>query len=120
MTRSVYLSGGIGTLFFFNLFTMGMAEISSNTTAASIAFPIISSIAKGIGRNPLPYLYTNISAFNSSFMMPTSFRSMPVAHGVPPKFIMRYGLLLSAVSLLCTTVGGYVILKILPGFMTSF
>lgn len=111
------LTGGFVTILVFNLFSMLIAEISTNTTAASLSIPVIISVMQGLGQDPIPYLYINIAAFNCSFIMPTSVRSMPIGYGVEPRFFFRNGLLLSAGAVVVITVLGYALLIAFPTFM---
>lgn len=117
LVNGVGFSGGITTLLIFNIFTMLIAEISTNTTAAALSIPVIISVTQGLGLNPIPYLYINIAAFNCSFIMPTSVRSLPIGYGVEPRFMFKNGILLSLGSLVIITVAGYLMMILFPSFM---
>lgn len=110
-------SGGLATILIFNVFTMLIAEISTNTTAAALSIPVIISVTQGLGLDPIPYLYINLAAFNCSFIMPTSVRSMPIGYGVEPRFIFQHGLLLSAGALVIISLVGYGLMVLFPAFM---
>lgn len=112
------VTGGIGTLLIFNLFSMFIAEISNSIVSASLSIPIITSVTQGLGLNPIPYIYINIAAFNSAFMMPTAVRSMPIGYGVEPKFIIKNGLYINIAVMAVVTIVGYLMLTFFPEFLS--
>lgn len=86
------LAGGLLTIFVFTAFTVMLAETASNTAAAAIALPIVISVCQAGGLNPIPYIYICAAAFNTSYMLPTSIRAIPIGHGLSPAFLFRHGL----------------------------
>ena len=112
------LKGGLFTLLVICVFAMFVAEISNNIVSASLTIPIIIGILQKLDINPIPYIYVSIAAYNCAFMMPTSVRAMPIGYGVEPKFIMKYGSLLSF-SVLCTILFvGYLLIQFFPSFIS--
>lgn len=112
------LSGGLGTIFLFTAFTVLLAEISSNTAAASISLPVIISIAQGIGLNPIPYIYLCAAAFNCGYVLPTSIRSIPVGYGVSAKYLFKNGMLLTISSIIVITLLGFGMLLLFASFLS--
>lgn len=107
----LYLDGGFLTILAFVSFTVILSEISSNTSAAAISLPIVISIIKGLNKNPIPYIYIVIAAFNCAYMLPTTIRSIPVGYGLKPRYMLEKGALLTVGSILVISVLGYLLLK---------
>lgn len=110
------LSGGLETIFVFNLFSWLLTEVSSNTAAAAIAVPVIQHIAEALSLNPLPYILISIAAFNNAYVLPVSIRAIPVSYGLDPANLFRYGLMLSISSILLITVIGWFCISFIPAF----
>lgn len=110
------LSGGIETVGIFVLFSTFLTEISSNTAAASIAIPVVQSIAKELALNPIPYILVTIVAVNCAYILPVSTRAIPVSYGLNPGDLFKYGLPLTIVNIIFNTVLGYFIIKYIPYF----
>jgi len=112
------LNGGMETLGIFVVFSTFLTEISSNTAAASIAIPVVQSIAKQLALNPIPYILITIVAVNCAYLLPVSTRAIPVSYGLNPSDLFKYGLSLTIVNIIFTTVVGYFIIKFIPLFNT--
>lgn len=110
------LSGGLETMGIFVAFTTFLAEISSNTAAASIAIPVVQSISQEIGLNPIPYVLITIVAFNCAYILPVSTRAIPVSYGLDPGVMFKYGIGLTLANIVMTSVVGYMVIKFLPVF----
>lgn len=112
------LSGGIETIAVFTIFSTLLTEISSNTAAASIAIPVIQSISQEIGLAPIPYILITIVAVNCAYILPVSTRAIPVSCGLNPSLMFRYGLKLSVLNIIMTTLLGWLAIKFWPLFNT--
>ena len=110
------LSGGLETIFVFNIFSCLLTEISSNTAAAAIAVPVVQNIAQALALNPVPYIMISIVAFNTAYILPVSIRAIPVSYGLDPTYLFRYGLVLSVSSVLVITIVGYIFMTFFPMF----
>lgn len=110
------LSGGLETIFVFNVFSCLLTEISSNTAAAAIAVPVVQNIAQALALNPVPYIMISIVAFNTAYILPVSIRAIPVSYGLDPSHLFRYGMILSLSSVLIITIVGYIFMTFFPAF----
>jgi sodium-dependent dicarboxylate transporter 2/3/5 len=110
------LKDGYVMILIFVTFTVLLAEISSNTAAAAISVPIVVSITKGMGLNPIPYIYITAAAFNCAYVLPTSIRSIPVGYGLNPKFMFKNGLVLTILGILIISTYGFIAIRFIPGF----
>lgn len=110
------LSGGLETIFVFNAFSCLLTEISSNTAAAAISVPVIQNIAQALSLDPVPYIMVSIVAFNCAYTLPISIRAIPVSYGLEPIYMLKYGLLLSVMSVIVITIIGYAFILYFPGF----
>ena len=110
------LTGGIETVFIFNVFSTVLTEISSNTAAAAIAIPVVRSIVETMGLNPIGYIYICIIAVNCAYVLPVSIRAIAVGSGLDPKQMFHYGLSLSVATVCLITVLGYVMMQYWPDF----
>lgn len=110
------ISGGIGTIFVIVTFTLLMSDITSNTATAAVAIPIVITIAKGIGANPLPYVYIASIGVNLSYMLPTSIRAIPVGYGLKPRFMLKTGVGMSVMVIALMTVTSWLLMTFWPAF----
>ena len=110
------LNGGLLTIAIFVVFTCFLAEVSSNTAAAAISVPIVLSITKQLGLDPLPYIYISIAAFNSAYILPLSVRAIPVGYGMDPKALLKHGMVLAIATVTVITLMGYLFLNYWPQF----
>lgn len=118
LVASMGLSGGFVTVFVIVTVTLLLSDVTSNTATAAVAMPIVISIVKGIGLNPIPYIYIASVGVNLSYMLPTSIRAIPVGYGLPPKYMLKEGykmtiMVITLMSILC-----YLLLKYWGAFST--
>lgn len=105
------LTGGLLTVFVFTAFTVLLAETASNTAAAAIALPIVISVCQAASLNPIPYIYIASAAFNTSYMLPTSIRAIPIGHGLSPAFLFTHGAKQTAAGIVLITALGWAFLQ---------
>ncbi len=110
------LSGGILAICIFIAVPMVMANVTSNTGAASIIIPIVISIANGIGQNPIPYIYAATVGVNLAYMIPTSIRAVPVGYGLSAKYMLKVGWKITLMTLALMTVSVWLLMKYWPAF----
>lgn len=110
------LSGGIVAICVFVAVPMVMANVTSNTGAASIIVPIVISIADGLGQNPIPYIYASTVGVNLAYMIPTSIRAVPVGYGLPAKYMLKVGWKITLLTLVLMTVSVWLMMKFWPVF----
>lgn len=111
LLTEINLTGGFGTIFLFTTFTVVLAEISSNTTAAAIMVPLVISVTHILGLNPIPYLFIIAAAFNTAYMMPTSVRAIAIGNGLPATHLLRKGFMLTVLSAIVISLLGMVLLN---------
>lgn len=116
LLNSFQLSGGFGMILAIVTFTVLLSEASNNTSAAAISVPIVISITKMLNLDPIPYVLITVAAFNSAYMLPTTVRSIPVGYGVPTKFLLKKGFLLTATTIILISLIGYLFMLLIPGF----
>ncbi len=110
------LSGGLETMGIFVTFTTFLAEISSNTASASISIPVVQSISREMGLNPIPYVLITIVAFNCAYVLPVSTRAIPVSYGLDPGVMFKYGMMLTVANIIMNSAVGYLVVKLVPVF----
>lgn len=110
------LNGGIIAICIFIAVPMIMANVTSNTGAASVVVPIVISIAGGLGQNPIPYIYAATIGVNLAYMIPTSIRAIPVGYGLSAKYMLNVGWKITIMTLALMTISGYVLMKYWPTF----
>lgn len=114
--QGLALREGFGLVLLLVSFTILLAEVSSNTAAAAISLPVVLSITRYLGLNPLPYLFITAAAFNCAYILPTSIRAIPVAYGMAPAFMSKRGLGLTLLNILAISVFGWLLMILIPGF----
>ncbi|MCQ2381339.1 MAG: citrate transporter, partial [Acidaminococcaceae bacterium] len=72
--------------------------------------------SKAVGLGPIPGVLITIVAFNCAYILPVSTRAIPVSYGLDPGVMFKYGLGLSLVNIIFTSVIGYLVIKLLPVF----
>ena len=112
------VSGGFLLILGIITLTLLLSDITSNTATAAVAMPIVISIVKGIGENPIPYIYVASISVNLSYMLPTSIRAIPVGYGLEPKYMLKKGVPMTIVVILLMSILSYVLLKFWPTFST--
>ncbi len=115
---AIGLKGGFMTVFIIIAVTLLLSDVTSNTATASVALPIVISIVKGLGLNPVPWIYIATIGVNLSYMLPTSIRAIPVGYGLEPKYMLKEGWKLSILVIILMTVTAYILLKYWPAFGT--
>lgn len=110
------LTGGLITVFVFTAFTVMLAETASNTAAAAIALPIVISVCQAAHLDPIPYIYITAAAFNTSYMLPTSIRAIPIGHGLSPAFLFTHGAKQTAAGIVIITALGWAFMQAWPYF----
>ena len=83
-------------------FATFLSELSSNTAAASISIPVVTGLTKALGVNPIPYILGSIVAANCAYVLPISTRAIPIGHGLDAAQQIKYGLLLTLITLATT------------------
>ncbi len=109
-------SGGLPMIALFAVFGCVLSELSSNTAAASIALPVVISIAQVSGLDPAPYLLLTVVAVNCAYILPISTRAIPVSYGLDAGLQIREGSKLSLLNVLAVTVIGWLCLRFVPLF----
>ena len=112
------LGGGFLLVLIIVTLTLLLSDVTSNTATAAVAIPIVISIVKGIGENPIPYIYIASIGVNLSYMLPTSIRAIPVGYGLEPKYMLKKGMPITIVVIALMSVLGYLLLKFWPAFST--
>lgn len=118
LVASMGLSGGFMTVFVIVTVTLLLSDVTSNTATAAVAMPIVISIVKGIGLNPIPYIYIASVGVNLSYMLPTSIRAIPVGYGLPPKYMLKEGYKMTIMVITLMSVLCYLLLKYWGAFST--
>ena len=113
---SMNLNGGIIMICVFIAAPMIMANVTSNTGTAAVMIPIVISIGKGLGQNPIPYIYVATIGVNLAYMLPTSIRAVPVGYGLSPKYMLKEGWKITLMVLITMTVMGWLLLTYWPTF----
>ena len=112
------LTGGIATVCVIVTVTLLLSDVTSNTATAAVAIPIVISIVKGIGLNPIPYVYIASVGVNLSYMLPTSIRAIPVGYGLQPKYMFKEGWKITVMIIILMTITCTLLLKYWPAFST--
>lgn len=110
------VNGGIVAICIFIAVPMVLANVTSNTGAASVVVPIVISIAGGLGQNPIPYIYAATIGVNLAYMIPTSIRAIPVGYGLSAQYILKVGWKITLMTLILMTISGYLLMKYWPTF----
>ncbi len=96
-TRHLPLEGGLGLLIASTLTAMLISETTSNTASANIVVPVVISVARAAGVDPLePALGATLGA-SLGFMLPVSTPCNAIVYGsglIPLGRMIRYGFLL--------------------------
>ncbi|MDY6296019.1 MAG: SLC13 family permease [Schwartzia succinivorans] len=105
------LTGGFMTVFAIILLTTLLSNVTSNTATAAVSIPIIIAIIEGIGENPMPYIYVASIGVNQAYMFPTSVRAIPVGYGLSPAYMLKMGIPLTVMIVLCMSVMSYLMMQ---------
>ncbi len=112
------LTGGFVTVLVIITITLLMSDVTSNTATAAVSIPIVISVIKGLGLNPIPYVYIASIGVNLSYMLPTSIRAIPVGYGLEPKYMLREGCKITVLVIVAMSVAGYLMMKYWHAFST--
>ena len=105
------LSEGFFMILIIVGFTIILSDLTSNTATAAVAIPIVISITKGMGLDPVPYVFIANIGVNLSYTLPTSVRSIPVGYGMKPSYMFKHGVLLSLIVTLLMSAEAYLLLR---------
>lgn len=105
------LGEGFFIVFVIVLFTILLSDVTSNTATAAVAIPIVISIANGMGKNPIPYVYIASIGVNLSYMLPTSIRAIPIGYGLNPKFMFKEGVIITVIVIALMSILAYLLLN---------
>ncbi len=105
------LTGGFLTVTIIIMVTILLSDVTSNTATAAVAVPIVISVIKGIGADPLPYVYAATIGVNLSYTLPTSIRSVPVGYGLKPSYMFWKGLWLTLIVICIMSVSAWWLLQ---------
>ena len=105
------LTGGFLTVAVIITVTILLSDVTSNTATAAVAVPIVISVIKGIGTDPLPYVYIATIGVNLSYTLPTSIRSVPVGYGLKPSYMFWKGLWLTLIIICIMSVSAWWLLQ---------
>ena len=97
------LTGGLPVMTITCLFATFLSELSSNTAAASISIPVVTGLTEALGLNPIPYILGTIVAANCAYVLPISTRAIPIGYGLNATSQMKYGFILTVLTL-CVTI----------------
>ncbi len=110
------LSGGFGLCLLLLAVTLVLSDVTSNTATAAVCMPIVVSVTAGLGLNPIPYIYAATIGVNLSYCLPTSIRAVPVGYGLPPRYMLRRGLPLSAAMIVLMGALSWALMRWWPAF----
>ena len=82
-----------------------LSELASNTAAANIMVPVAIALAQGAGVNPIPAALGATIGANLGFMLPISTAPNAIVYSsglIPPKVMLRAGLIFDIVGFLVT------------------
>ena len=71
----------------------------------------VESIARQLSLNPIPYIMITIVAVNCAYLLPVSTRAIPVSYGLNPGDLFKYGMPLTIVNIILTTIIGYFVIN---------
>lgn len=110
------VSAGLPLMAISCIFACILSELSSNTASASISIPVVTGIAASLGLNPIPYVLGTIAAANCAYILPVSTRAIPISYGLSASAQIRYGLILSALTVTLITLLITMYMNLFPMF----
>lgn len=116
LVAGMNLTGGVLTVFVVITLTLLLSDVTSNTATAAVAMPVVISVIRGIGENPIPYIYIASVGVNLSYMLPTSIRAIPVGYGLSPKYMLKEGWKITVLVIALMTAACTLLLKFWPAF----
>ena len=102
LITAMHLSSPLSIMAISCGFATFLSELSSNTAAASISIPVVTGLTKALGVNPIPYILGTIVAANCAYVLPLSTRAIPIGHGLDAAQQIKYGILLTLITLATT------------------
>lgn len=102
LIAAMHLSSPLSIMAISCGFATFLSELSSNTAAASISIPVVTGLTKALGVNPIPYILGTIVAANCAYVLPLSTRAIPIGHGLDAAQQIKYGILLTLITLATT------------------
>lgn len=116
LLSSLDIGGDFLPILFIVTMNVVLSDVINNTACAAVTVPIIIGIARGLGKPVVPYLWIATAAYNISYTLPTSIRSIPVGYGLSPGYMFKKGLMLTAVTILAISLLGWLCIRLWPGF----
>ena len=110
------LDGGFTTVVVLVIFSRIISEVTNGTTAAALTCPIIFAFSASMNINPIPYWFVNVMAYNAEYLLPLSVRAVPVAYGLKPNNLMKYGWWQTIVNCVFVILIGWAMIKLWPNF----
>jgi sodium-dependent dicarboxylate transporter 2/3/5 len=110
------LTGGLGTVIIFAVFSCLISEMTNSTVSAAVTLPMVLGITSKIGLNPIPYLFVTVMALNYESLLPVSVRAISVGYGLDPNKLLKSGIPVTLARLITAIAIGYAFMKLLPGF----
>ena len=105
----------------FTLITLAIKQIMSNTATVAVMLPITITTFKGLGLNPVPFVYIVTAAANMGLMLPPASAGPAIAagYGVDVKAMAWKGLWLTAIIWVLLLASGYALTTMWPGFSVA-
>lgn len=100
-------------LLFITALTVFLTELMSNTAIATLMLPVVSSVAEGMGIEPLQLMLAATLAATLSFMLPvaTPPNAMAFASGyLTVAYMIRVGFIMNILSIAVITLTSYIML----------
>jgi sodium-dependent dicarboxylate transporter 2/3/5 len=110
------LTGGLGTVIIFAVFSCLISEMTNSTVSAAVTLPMVIGITSKLGLNPIPYLFETVMALNYESLLPVSVRAISVGYGLDPNKLLKSGIPVTLARLVAAIEIGYAFMKFLPGF----
>jgi sodium-dependent dicarboxylate transporter 2/3/5 len=110
--------GGFVAVAVFSLLTLIITQLTSNTATVAIMLPITISTFRGLGMNPVPFVYIVTTAANCGLALPSSSAGPAIAAGlgVNVRTMLVEGLRLTLVLWVVLLALGYLAARFWPGF----
>lgn len=116
MVLDLGIAPGVLLIVVFVTLAAFLASVSSNNAACAIAIPIVITITQALGANSLGYIYVASVGGNLAYTLPTATLAVPVANGVPIKYMMKHGLVLTIIAVVLTSIVGILCMQYWPFF----
>ncbi|MDO4474634.1 MAG: SLC13 family permease [Eubacteriales bacterium] len=110
------LTSDIAIIVVFAIFAIVISELTSSTVSAAVTIPIILTLCTNLGKNPVPYWFICVMAYNAEFLLPVSVRAITVGYGLDANQQMKRGIPVVIARFVIVVVLGYALLKFWPMF----